>query len=175
MNIRRKRTREITEGLLEENQITQPFVPIDIIAEKLGIRVKYIKFDDDSMSGCIIRKKSTALICINSNDSENRQRFTIAHEIGHFMLHKNKDGFVDKGLLVHNRDSDSSKAIKPEEIEANYFAAELLMPKKFIENDLEAEEIKDYDKFIYSQADRYKVSAHAMTLRLANLGYLVTV
>ncbi len=169
MKIRRKKIRELVEDLLKDNNILQPFIPVDLVAEKMGIKVEYQNFDDQNLSGCILRNGASALICVNSNESKNRQRFTIAHEIGHFMLHREDEGFVDKGL---NRNLESSKATDPKEIEANHFAAELLMPKEFIEKDVEAVEVSDYDDFIKSLAARYEVSAHAMTLRLNYLGYI---
>jgi Zn-dependent peptidase ImmA (M78 family) len=131
-------------------------------------------------SGFIVRdEENLRKIVIGANKSHHphRQRFTIAHELGHFLLHKGETVHVDEGrgaLAINLRDSESSKGEDNEEKEANLFAAELLMPAKFLKKDLEG---KSFDlladtTLLDGLAKKYQVSTQALTFRLANLGYI---
>jgi Zn-dependent peptidase ImmA (M78 family) len=131
-------------------------------------------------SGFIVRdEENLRKIVIGANKSHHphRQRFTIAHELGHFLLHKGETVHVDEGrgaLATNLRDSESSKGEDNEEKEANLFAAELLMPAKFLKKDLEG---KSFDlladtTLLDGLAKKYQVSTQALTFRLANLGYI---
>jgi len=102
------------------------------VAKFLEIKVLYKDLEDD-MSGFLVVNNGVASAVINENHPENRQRFTLAHEVGHFCLHVSntheEDIFVDKKF---NRDGISSKGEVLIEIEANRFAANLLMPKEML-------------------------------------------
>src|ERR1700683_3832334 len=113
--------------LLEENDIRRAPVPVDAIARAVGLDVRYSPGRPD-VSGALIRNGKSAVIAVNSAQHENRQRFTIAHEIGHFLLHKGTNLHFDEDFSVKFRDALSSKAEDDLEIEANQFAASLLMP-----------------------------------------------
>ena len=67
-----------------ENQIQVDPVAI---AEEFGFAVFKSTFDSDNISGMVINSNETKSIYINENDSLNRQRFTVAHELGHIILH----------------------------------------------------------------------------------------
>lgn len=114
-------------------QSTYPETSLLDIVKKLGIDVYQYDFGANSsqISGAIIRGDNTEnpQIIINKHEHRERKVFTIAHELGHFILHdKNEQFRVDK----YNYNSNESEAL--EETEANYFAASLLMPKdKFLE------------------------------------------
>lgn len=179
MTVRRKYVCTIVRQLLDDHNIQAPPVLVEELAQALGIRVQK-KPADDTLSGFLIRdlKNHRAVIGVNSSHSENRRRFTVAHELGHFLLHETGRIYVDDVnniFRVQHRDENSSKGENFEEKEANLFAAELLMPKKFLEKDLaslttlnllDEEELKKL-------ADSYKVSTQALTFRLAYLGYIV--
>ena len=109
-----------------------------------------------------------AVIGVNSAHHINRQRFTIAHELGHLCLHKGKDVHIDRSFRVNRRDERSAQAIDPIEIEANRFAAELLMPHDMILDDIIEFDIED-DEELKKLADKYQVSLQALTLRINNL------
>jgi Zn-dependent peptidase ImmA (M78 family) len=73
-------------------------------------------------------KDGTGVIGVNNNHHRNRQRFTIAHEIAHYRLHHVGKVFND-ATPVFFRDTTSAAGQSPQEIVANAFAAELLMPE----------------------------------------------
>lgn len=163
------RIRRQAHALLQENRIAEPPVKLDAIAKRLGITVKYEPFEED-ISGVLYRDQKETIIGVNSLHHPNRQRFTIAHELGHFVLHE-MDVHVDKGYRMVLRDSKSSQAVDPAEIDANRFAAELLIPEKMIRVDAQqlVSDIED-EAGLQALARKYRVSTQAMAYRIANLG-----
>lgn len=162
--IRRK-----ANGVLAAAGITSAPVPIERVASSLGAEVRYAPYEGNDLAGMLIRQGNQTLIGVNSSHHRNRQRFTIAHECGHLMLHA--DGvYIDKAFEVFRRDEKSSEASDPREIEANQCAAELLMPVKFLFEDLRGRlvDLEDGSQ-IAELAKRYGVSAQAMTYRIANV------
>lgn len=143
-------------------------LPIDVekIAHNLKIQIKYVTFDYKPISGVLIIKDNQKKIGVNIFQSSNRKRFTIAHELGHFILHDDNPIFVDE----HYREKILNEGIDPNEIEANLFAVELLMPEHFIRNDIKNFETIDA-VLVRELAKKYKVSFESLALRLNNLGY----
>lgn len=157
--------------LLEQNGEGGPPVHVERIVKRFGLEIRAGDLKD--VSGLIVRSGQTATIGVNSTQSRVRQRFTIAHEFGHFLLHEGLTHHVDRDYRVNYRSDESSKAINVEEIEANFFAASLLMPKEFLDRDNAVEAI-DNDSKVQELAKRYDVSRHAMSLRLVNIYELYT-
>lgn len=159
------------DQLLTGANISQPAVDVNTIAQSIGLQIQYIAADDD-ISGCLVRRDGHAVIGINPTQHPNRQRFTIAHELGHYFLHKGRPYYVDRtpSFTINFRGSGLNG---PEEREANAFAAELLMPEEFVLADIEARiyDLTD-DNLLPDLAKRYEVSVPALTYRLANLGLL---
>lgn len=159
--------------LIETKQKSIP-INLDVIAEYLSIDVLYEDLED-KMSGFLVVKDGFASAAINKNHHINRQRFTLAHEIGHFHLHidenASEDMFVDR--LVFNRDKTASKGEVQAEIEANKFAAELLMPEQLLKNHIaryySSKDLED-DETISELANEFVVSTTAMGYRLGGLG-----
>lgn len=149
------------------------YVDVFAIAESLGITIADpVAFESDQISGFLKRNSdSVAEIVVNKNHTEQRRRFTIAHEIGHFVLHARELLHVDDNVSAQPaffRDAESSKATKLKEIEANQFAAELLMPSEEIQ-DLVKEKIEEgeaFDDAVSELADLYQVSQIAMTIKI---------
>ena len=158
------------ETILKNNNCSTVPVNIKGLAINLGIKLEEIDFDDD-ISGLFVIKKNQPYICYNSTQSESRIRFTIAHELGHFILHsKNTPLFIDKKKKILFRDINSSTGEVLIEREANAFAAALLMPKALIENEVDSMLANEEDTIQYL-ADKFSVSTQAMSFRLSNLGY----
>jgi len=148
-------------------------VPINVqaVAEKLGGIVSYESFDDD-LSGVLVKDKDRIVIGVNSYHAKTRQRFTIAHECGHLVLKHQGEIFVDRTVM--KRDGRSAQATDWQEIEANAFAAELLMPEDLILEAVHRRQQKNTEdrstQFIDELAAEFQVSPQAMEYRLTNLG-----
>ena len=177
MAIRRKHIRSVAETLLETRGITDAPVPVDRIAESLGIEVRRETVDED-LSGFLFRdlEQGTAIIGVNAGLKENRVRFTIAHELGHFLLHEGETVHFDgkrPGLTLNLRGIEASKGSDDNEREANLFAAELLMPVKFLERALlnDSSDLMD-ENTLQDLAKKYQVSVQALTFRLTYLNYI---
>jgi Zn-dependent peptidase ImmA (M78 family) len=77
--------------------------------------------------------------------------------------------------MLNLRDSESATGEDNDEREANFFAAELLMPEEFLVRDLKGTDLdmlEDENEFLWKLAKKYQVSAQALTFRLANLRYI---
>lgn len=113
--------------LLFKYKITEPPVRIDEIIENEGLNVIEVDFGNESneISGLI--NPDEKKIYVNQRESDNRQAFTIAHELGHWLLHKSKLT-QDKEIGIMYRKSIVSLNNDPLEKEANCFAANLLVP-----------------------------------------------
>ena len=83
----------LVEKIHSDLKLTEIPIPIKEVISNKGIRIKMAPSKE--FSGILLRKGEGALIGVNSTESPLRQRFTLAHELGHFLLHKNKDAFVD--------------------------------------------------------------------------------
>lgn len=152
------------EEILQTMGIKNIPIPIEEIASKLQIKISRAPSKD--FSGLLIRKDGHALIGINNSEAPVRQRFTVAHELGHFFLHPQKDTFVDY------RDNKKDLMKTNKEKQANMFAAALLMPRKNVEKDFRnvARASLSDEETQKILADRYDVSEEAMRFRLKNLG-----
>lgn len=142
-------------------------VPIEEIAKREGIKVKYGSLEGD-MSGFLFSQKKEIVIGINAFHPPTRQRFTLAHELGHLFLKHQGEFFVDRQVIY--RDYRSGLGIDQSEKEANGFAAELLMPEDevrsiLLKNDVDLENEEDVQQI----ADIFGVSKQAMTYRIVNL------
>jgi Zn-dependent peptidase ImmA (M78 family) len=173
MAIRRRRIHALVEELLAENKITEAPVSVSRIAKAKGARI-FVKSLEGDLSGFLYRDNSNAVIGVNTKHSKTRQNFTIAHELGHLLLHDQEKLHVDHEFRVRLRNDVSSQGTDEAEREANFFAASLLMPKEFLRNDLAEEDYVDLldGQFLRALARKYGVSAQALVNRLKNLGYI---
>jgi Zn-dependent peptidase ImmA (M78 family) len=155
------------ERLLSKLGITEVPVPIEEVAHLLGLRIR--RAPSTEFSGLLLRKDGKALIGVNSSEAAVRQRFTIAHEIGHFVLHPQKDAFVD----FRKSTGPPGEVRPPRERHADMFAAALLMPRKALLKDFRrlGRDI-DTDNLTKTLSRCYFVSEDAMRFRLINLNAL---
>jgi len=156
------------EQLLQKAGILAPPVPVDKIAQWCGIKIQYAPYEGE-MAGLVFQDSNKAIIGVNSLHSKMRQRFAIAHELGHLALHGAKELHLDRNFSAFRGHGISSK-IDPIESEANKFAARLLMPAYILSNDLKGKQI-DFSsgEFIGTLANRYKVGVELMAHRLTTL------
>lgn len=141
-------------------------VPIGALAASFGIRIKVSNLGPGN-SGQISCDGNDYLIKVNRFEAKERQRYTIAHEIAHFLLHRDiidssPDGIVDNVLYR----SGASKQI---EYEANRLASDILMPQSSIEQKLRELGGRVSEMAIEVMARDFKVSRAAMEVRLQNV------
>lgn len=159
--------------ILERFQIVAAPVDVESIANRLGIDVRKTPAEDE-LSGFIVKRPDGhAVIGVNAIHHPNRQRFTIGHEIGHYLLHDFEQVHVDK-FTFRLRDENSSTGQNDDEVQANRFAAELLMPRHFLVNDLPTFAPNGFldERGLTKLAKHYLVSTQAMTTRLVSLGVI---
>jgi Zn-dependent peptidase ImmA (M78 family) len=166
----RKKIKLLVDAIIRQYGLAIP-VDVEKLALAIGAEIRKDDFDG-SLSGFAFQKRGSKFIGVNSSEGEQRQRFTIAHELGHLFLHKQSSVSYDTGMMLL-RDSHSSDGTDFKEIEANRFAAELLMPEESIRKDLASEGqidlVGDSDaakQLISKLADKYNVSPTAMSVRL---------
>ena len=147
--------------IIVRHQVEYP-VKVSRIAIDFGIPVKVASLPprisgqlrpDQSESGYIIR--------INRHEVRPRQRFTIAHEISHYLLHREHigEGISD---TVFYRSMLSSKI----EAEANRLAADIIMPSKLIRDAMRKRGLTTLSDSVSILAELFEVSEAAMSLRL---------
>ena len=156
--------------ILEEHK--GPPVNVEGIIRSLGIELDKKAILDEEISGQIeVLEGKRYKISANKTDHYYRQRFTLAHELGHFLFHSHlmSEGIDDNRAYrsvpegrFYNRSIGSA-----EETEANRFAAALLMPRNSV---LEGwKELQDIEQL----SKRFQVSKMAMEIRLRGLGIQV--
>ena len=151
--------------------IEQLPIPVNEIAEQLGLRLQSFALGDE-VSGVLVVDGDLGVIGYNSSHPQVRQRFTIAHEIGHFLLHRGDSSlFIDERYFAVFRDKKSSQGVDHREREANSFAAALLMPSALVRAEIEQHDFDFADEDALNDlARKFQVSAQSMAYRLSNLG-----
>jgi Zn-dependent peptidase ImmA (M78 family) len=172
----RSKIEEKVADLLLKHEVRKAPVKVDVHARAEGLQIVEAAFDGD-VSGALLRSKGIAGIAVNATQHPNRKRFTIAHELAHYLLAHTTEDHIDWKFTVLRRDGASSEASDIREIVANAFAANLLMPTDFLKADLKRYtnyrgEIELDDSARQALARKYKVSEMAMTFRLVNLGLI---
>ncbi len=162
--------REHAQRLLTEHAVTALPVQVEKIAKNRGIAVRFSPLDQE-LSGMALIKDGVSVIGVNALHHPNRQRFTIAHELGHHIMHRELiDGTVhiDKGFTLW-RDNVAAQGTDLVEMQANAFASELLMPKQFI-GQIDGIENLDIDDEVGMKAlaKRFRVSVTALQNRLSS-------
>lgn len=149
------------EEILTVADVDGPPVDIEAMAAKCGIRVISRQLHP-GLSGAVIELEDGAVIAVNKDQFPGRQRFTIAHELGHHLLRHHDRFHIDL--------ADPTAVGEPpgynwvHEREANEFAALVLMPASLIRES--AQQSRDPRVL----AEQFAVSPLAMTYRLRNLG-----
>lgn len=174
-NLDRRACERQAEKIIEDAEIASWPVRVDRLAKERGIKIRYVPLDDE-LSGICFYKEGIAFVGVNVRHAPNRQRFTIAHEIGHIMLHQDElrdSAHVDKTITMLRRDGDSAQGNVKIEIQANQFAAALLMPESLIRKYMDHKNlnygvIQDEDA-IEDMAKAFMVSSTAMAFRIGHI------
>lgn len=143
-------------------------IPLEDIAAAVGIdKISYTELD--GFEGVLLanQEKTKGAILINSNSKHHRQRFSLGHELGHFMLprhgHEMHCGLEELATKENKHLSKKQKI----ELEANQFSAEILMPKKHFRNYSGFNDTPSMDCLI-AQANDFDVSFEACAQRYCN-------
>lgn len=162
---------ELTSNILLNNDMYK--IPVDVVKIANANDIKVYEGDlDKKVSGAIRYNKEEEKfeILVNKNDAKVRQRFTIAHEIGHYFLHQE---FLMKEELhidiMYRKNGENEIEIEEEkerERQVDYFAGALLMNQTLLEK------MHKENNSIQELADIFNVSVSAMTVRLDTLGIL---
>jgi Zn-dependent peptidase ImmA (M78 family) len=148
--------------ILDQHLKEKP-VKLGKLAEDLGIKVKLSSLGR-GISGLIMHDSGGYIIKVNRHETRERQRFTLAHEIAHFLLHRDvieADGEIRDNVLYRSRQPERL------EYEANRLAAEIILPIEHIKSDLDALAAPVSDIVIERLAQEWQVSKAAMEIRLA--------
>jgi Zn-dependent peptidase ImmA (M78 family) len=162
--------RDFLEEKLSSDMRENGAPDLEKFAKKIGIsNIWLAKFNKEGVSGLLKKEGDEWNIYVHHADSPRRRRFTIAHEIGHFVSYLNdgasKTALADKGQVTDfafTRLEQGSPAAM--EAEANAIAARILMPEGDVRNLLEK------TKAVEEMAGYFQVSESAMMFRLSDLG-----
>jgi Zn-dependent peptidase ImmA (M78 family) len=163
------------EQTLRETDTYGVPVAIDVLAHRLKLATQAAALGDD-VSGVLVVENGRGAIGYNSDHARVRQRFTIAHEIGHYLLHVKQNQqsqlFIDR-YVAFRRDDVSSAGSDRDEVEANRLGAALLMPESLVREQIQKHNLNlDDEEAVAMLAKQFQVSTIAMTNRLINLGLL---
>lgn len=149
--------RQKAKQLLEDLNISNLPIDVEDISRKCGLELEYVN-KGKGFFGQLIKERR--IIQVQEGLHPHRQRFTIAHEIGHFIL--------DHNTVVCSVDDRSLKdPRKLNEKQANIFASELLMPERWLKT-YWPQMKSDYQ----AMAKKFQVSGEAMFRRLQDANLL---
>jgi Zn-dependent peptidase ImmA (M78 family) len=154
------------QTLVEHGLYAVPVDPV-VLARRLGILVNNAKFSDESLSALLTQRGESVRILVNASDPPYRKRFSIGHEIGHHLLHLEGDGEIVDHIADLFRDTTPAARLDNstwhQEVEANQFAAALLMPAELVREEWER------NPSVPHLARRFNVSEEALAIRLDTL------
>lgn len=147
--------------LRKENLINDCVVNIERLINERGVNIIYDETLSSNQSGYLRKIEENWVIGVNKKHNSKRQRFTLAHEFAHFVLHKDdsNNSFEDE---IFFRDENLTSI----EYAANEFAAAILMPQDLIEHCISTD-FSDIEEL----ANKFNVSVLAMKNRVVSLGY----
>ena len=153
MGFARARARKV----LQDYRYTRPPIPVEEIAMAEGLPIVRVSDWDDRVSAYLDHGAMT--IAVNDRHHPLRRRFSIAHELGHFFLGNSLE-------QAYEEEIDLEQEQREDEVEANEFASELLVPRAMLMGDFAR--VKDAARL----ADLYQVSEHAMWVCLLKGGLI---
>ena len=170
-NNRRREIRIKADGFREKCKVSRyGIMNLFKECERCGYKLLRYPLGEDADLGFALKKDTDTIIFTNTCSRLSREIFTLAHEIGHVILHmESAASFIDDAITISGRSADEM------EQEANYFAACLLMPSDEVDRFLDLE-IKDFKKYGLSAMDiarimsEFHVSFDMALNRLKNLG-----
>ncbi len=133
MRPRNRFVRRAASQLLRDCQISDPPVDLEKVAEHLGLGYEEVDYFPDDVEALIVPMEDRTVAVVNKNFPKNRRRFSLAHELCHHYLHKDRSVLEDTDTIdsttADTSDVMASDGTKdPFEAEADIFAGELLVP-----------------------------------------------
>jgi Zn-dependent peptidase ImmA (M78 family) len=124
--------RKMASKVLKESRIDTPPVDLVAILRKHGIEYEEVEDFPDSVDALIIEDDAKVYAAVNSRHHLHRRRFSLAHELGHYFLHK--DDKFEESITIDSPPSEEDQfgSKDPGEIEADLFAGELLVPLEML-------------------------------------------
>lgn len=174
----REEIRIKAEQFCRDNGISEYPVSIVNVCNNLGLKV-FEQYMDTGISGLLVvdqkyweKYNANQFIVVNLIEPADRRRFTIAHELAHYVLHKK-----DNTIYAHRDINDGIKKKSQIESEADYFASNILMPEVLVReraSHIEGEAGGSVPFFIMIQeiADSFLVSKAAAEVRLKQLNLI---
>jgi hypothetical protein len=145
--------------LLESAGVSREPVSLRDVVSALNLELVQKTREPFSCEAALEPLGDTRAVVLHGASNERRRRFTIAHEVGHFVLHPAR--------VRPERGGHVTEAMRSEEREADAFAAELLMPEPLVR-----QAVLEQGANASLLADRFQVSTKAMEIRLRRLGVL---
>lgn len=173
--MRRPQPEREARDLLARYYVSAPPVPVDDLTKWMGARIARAANTTTGMEvGFLLCDGARTIIGVDSRRSARRQRWVIAHLLGHWLLGADRQLTVDHVVRLANADSAPAAAPVEEEAVANAFAAELLMPRKLVDTAVRRElaAAASREVLLRRLAGEFDVSTEAVTWRLLNLGGL---
>lgn len=174
MHQRRKATIEkMAATILKEHKCMSPGFSLSNLVKRLKIELESKELESN-ISGYSAFRDGKKAIVVNNGHPKARRRFTIAHELGHLLLHDFNEFNFNDNEKVYFRNDISASGMDEYEVEANYFAACLLMPKNLVKKEFEqlGDSISISEDQLNSFSEKFGVSTTAMTIRLVKLGLI---
>lgn len=151
--------REVLVDTFGDLELVEFPVDLNAVLDKYALNLKKGSFEDLNISGAFNRESNT--VYVSDNESPERQAFTVAHEMGHYKLHE----AVKTDILYRERIWQfTNSGLSVEETQANWFAANLLMPKEAVER------MWKITQDISKLSEFFGVSKTALSFRLKDLG-----
>lgn len=156
--------RDTADALLEAAGISAPPVPIRDLVNGCGVQILPWQFEGQDIDGLVVELDAGAVIWVNECQAPTRQRFTLAHELGHHLLRHADSFHLDLGgNLAPNVTGGHPSYDWRAERSANEFAANLLVPSSMVRR------VAPTVTAIAPLASKFNVSPAAMGFRLKAL------
>ena len=160
-----RRGKQIADMLRAQRGLTEVRAcNLRAILSENDVEVEYAEVDDLGCAALLLRIESTAGILIEKGQSPQRERFSIAHEMGHYYIpsHEEHGDFRCSALEMRARSTD----VAEREWEANDFASELLMPYALFSRDVKSQSVTIEQAIRLGGAEMYDVSIFAAAWRI---------
>lgn len=160
---------ELADAIIKQNNWIKKVIPLEEIADAAGIfEIRYQPLKNFEGSLIANDVKSDGIILINSNTRHHRKRFTLGHELGHFLLPRHGHSMTCTKQDLNARENAKLDNYNRIESEANQFSAELLMPNSLCKKQ---KEFNSYPSIvgITNIAEHFDVSFQASAIRFADI------